>query len=110
MLKRLVFWNVATTAFQDHGHFAFVVQGVGYFWTDQRFVVGRQAAVEAREQCRVVRLSVGRLLGVIGVVQADTDDFPRFAHQRQVVLFTDFDTRALGVRTIGDQIHATFEQ
>ncbi|MOA19494.1 hypothetical protein D3C78_1398810 [compost metagenome] len=72
--------------------------------------MGRQAAVETREECRVVRLGIGRLLGVIRVVEADANDLPRFTHQRQVVLFTNFNHGPLGVRTVGGQIHATLKQ
>ncbi|MOA70555.1 hypothetical protein D3C78_1995070 [compost metagenome] len=47
---------------------------------------------------------------MIRVVQPDANDFPRFTHQRQIVLFTNVDNRTLGVRTVGGQIHATLKQ
>ncbi|MCY1180882.1 hypothetical protein D9M73_213540 [compost metagenome] len=101
---------MAAAALQYHGHLALVVEGVGDARADQRLVVRDEAAVEAREQGRVVRLGVGRFLGVVSVVQADADDLAGLAHQRQVVLLADLDQRALCLGTVGGQVHAAFQQ
>ncbi|MCY1283291.1 hypothetical protein D3C84_768970 [compost metagenome] len=101
---------MATTAFQHHRHLAFVVQGVGGTRADQRFVVRGEAAVETREQRRIVRLRVGRFLGVVGVVQPHADDLARLAHQRQVIQLTDLNHRALGFLAMGGQIHSALQQ
>ncbi|MNF80146.1 hypothetical protein D3C84_623830 [compost metagenome] len=101
---------MAATALEHHGHLAFVIQGVGHPRTNQWFVVCRQAAGKAWEQGRVVRLCVGRFLGVVGIVEADTDDLARLAHQRQVVLLTNLDSAALGRRPMAGEIHATRQQ
>ncbi|MOA28170.1 hypothetical protein D3C78_1490960 [compost metagenome] len=69
-----------------------------------------EAAVEAREQGRVVRLRVGRFLGVVGVVEADADDLGRAAHQRQVVLLADLHHRPAGLGAVGGEVHAARQQ
>ncbi|MCY1451191.1 hypothetical protein D9M71_680460 [compost metagenome] len=106
VLQCIFLANVTTTAFEDHGHFAFVVEGVGNTRANQRFVVGGQAGVPAREQGRVARLGVRRLLGVVGVVQAHTHDLGRARHQWQVSVFGDLDQRTVGTGAVSGQVDA----
>ncbi|MNP48741.1 hypothetical protein D3C76_1428790 [compost metagenome] len=69
-----------------------------------------EAGVEAREQGRIVRLGVRRLLGVVGVVQANADDFAGTAHQRQIVLLANLYQRSLRIGTVRRQVYAACQQ
>ncbi|MCY1542742.1 hypothetical protein D9M68_785050 [compost metagenome] len=101
---------MTATALEHNGHLALVVQGAGNARSHQRLVVGGQAAVEAREQRRVIRLRIGRLLRVIGVVEADADNLARLTHQRQIILLANLHDRPLGIRAEASQIHPTLQQ
>ncbi|MNL57727.1 hypothetical protein D3C87_1813120 [compost metagenome] len=110
MAQRIFLADVTATAFQHHRHFTLVVEAVGYPWTNQRLVVGRQAGIPAREQRRVIRLGVRRFLGVVGVVQTHANDLGRARHQGQVGVFGDFDQRPVGFGTVGGQVDTASQQ
>ncbi|MNE19880.1 hypothetical protein D3C80_1129780 [compost metagenome] len=110
MLQRLFLADVPPAALEHHRHLALVVQGVGDARADQWLVVADEAAVEAWEQGRVIRLGVRRLLGVVGVVQAHADDLARPTHQRQVILFANLDQRTLRLATVCGEVDAACQQ
>ncbi|MNL42991.1 hypothetical protein D3C87_1654810 [compost metagenome] len=84
MFQSALFGNMPATGTNNDDQFTFEIQFLGDTGTNDRLAMPDKGRGETGEKGRIGRLLVRTFLGVLGIVQAYADYFPRALDRRQI--------------------------